>query len=46
MAIIQKPRARFQDGLWFVWCDLIGPSPRACFDQAYGAWRERRGWTP
>jgi len=41
--IVQKPRARFERGVWLVWCDLIGPSPRATFERAYLAWAARRG---
>ena len=43
MLIIQKPRARQEGGQWLVWCDQIGPSPRATFDEAYQAWARRRG---
>lgn len=44
MQITRKPRARYESGLWLVWCDHIGPSPRATFDEAYRAWLGRRGW--
>lgn len=43
MAIIQKPRARKEGGMWLVWCDRIGPSPRKTFEEAYLAWAIRRG---
>lgn len=42
MIVVQKPRARKEGGLWLVWCDIIGPSPRATFDEAFQAWVFRR----
>jgi len=41
--IVQKPRARYESGIWLVWCSRIGPSPRPTFEQAYQAWAYRRG---
>jgi len=43
MTIVQKPRARFENGVWLVWCSRVGPSPRRTLDEAYRAWAERRG---
>lgn len=37
-----KPRARRESGVWLVWCERIGPSPREKFADAYRAWAIRR----
>lgn len=37
-----KPRARTESGVWLVWCEDIGPSPRGSFIGAYEAWLKRR----
>lgn len=37
-----KPRARREDGVWLVWCESIGPTPRARFIDAYNAWSKRK----
>lgn len=37
-----KPRARQESGVWLVWCDKIGPSPREKFVDAYLSWALRR----
>ncbi|AEC22303.1 hypothetical protein PT7_P067 (plasmid) [Pusillimonas sp. T7-7] len=36
-----KPKARLEGGVWLVWCENIGPSPRRKFIDAYRAWERR-----
>lgn len=43
MNIIHKPKARCERGVWLVWCEKVGPSPRATLEAAYAAWARRRG---